>query len=195
MAKVKGPLMSMDARGQIGKNLVFMGWKGIKDVRSYVVPANPNTTAQQAQRTIMQNAVASFHSWFFNTLDLDALRVLASIQAKVMSGFNVFCKLFIDYTLGSLTIATVRALSITSNTGGSVAYSMTAEQITGPNIRSGSSPTVMGVLGNPTHVAPGDPYTGTLGGLTVGSDVYFQFYTSTAGETFLSGIYKVRVLA
>jgi len=50
MAKVKGPLFSLDARGQIAKTLVYMGWKGIADVRKYVIPANPNTAAQQTQR-------------------------------------------------------------------------------------------------------------------------------------------------
>lgn len=47
MAKVTAPLMSMDASGQIGKALVFQ--KG-GQVRQYVVPANPKTTAQMAVR-------------------------------------------------------------------------------------------------------------------------------------------------
>ncbi len=50
MAKVTGPLFSLSASGQIAKTLVFMKWKGIADVRKYVIPANPNTAAQQAQR-------------------------------------------------------------------------------------------------------------------------------------------------
>jgi len=47
MAKATAPLMSMDASGQIGKTLVFQ--KG-GTVRRYVVPANPNTTAQRTVR-------------------------------------------------------------------------------------------------------------------------------------------------
>lgn len=47
MAKVTAPLMSMDASGQIGKALVFQ--KG-GQVRQYVVPANPQTTAQMTVR-------------------------------------------------------------------------------------------------------------------------------------------------
>lgn len=50
MAKLTGPLLSMNARGQIGKTLVAAKWKGIPYMRQYVVPANPRTTAQQAVR-------------------------------------------------------------------------------------------------------------------------------------------------
>jgi len=50
MAKVKAPLMSFDARGQIAKSLVYLGWKGLKTVRQYVIPANPKSSDQQTQR-------------------------------------------------------------------------------------------------------------------------------------------------
>jgi hypothetical protein len=51
MAKVTAPLLSMGARGQIGKAMVLGSWRGISYARQYVVPANPKTTAQTANRT------------------------------------------------------------------------------------------------------------------------------------------------
>lgn len=51
MAKLSGPLLSLGARGQIGKTLVSSRWKGIPYMRQYVVPANPQTTAQTETRT------------------------------------------------------------------------------------------------------------------------------------------------
>lgn len=51
MAKVSGPLLSMRARGSIGGSVVFGSWKGIKYARQHVIPANPRTVAQQANRT------------------------------------------------------------------------------------------------------------------------------------------------
>lgn len=51
MAKVSAPLLSMGARGSIGKSLVSASWRGVKYMRQHVVPANPRTTAQQANRT------------------------------------------------------------------------------------------------------------------------------------------------
>jgi len=46
MAKLTGPLFSLDARGKLGKSLVFIGWKGIKTVRQWLKPANPKSANQ-----------------------------------------------------------------------------------------------------------------------------------------------------
>jgi hypothetical protein len=53
MAKVTGPLMSMDARGAFGKAMVFMGWKGLKTARMWLKPANPQSAGQGNIRTII----------------------------------------------------------------------------------------------------------------------------------------------
>lgn len=50
MAKTVAPLLSFDAGGQIAKTQVYSKWKGRPYVRRYVVPANPNTSAQQLTR-------------------------------------------------------------------------------------------------------------------------------------------------
>lgn len=51
MAKLTAPLLSMGASGQIGKAMVIGNWRGIDYARQHVVPANPRTVAQQANRT------------------------------------------------------------------------------------------------------------------------------------------------
>ena len=53
MAKVTAPLLSMDARNKIGDALVFIGWKGIKDVRMWLKPAQPLTGKQGDVRLIL----------------------------------------------------------------------------------------------------------------------------------------------
>lgn len=50
MATTTGPLLSIDARGQIGKAIVYSTWKGINTARKYTIPGNPNTTSQQETR-------------------------------------------------------------------------------------------------------------------------------------------------
>jgi len=55
MAKVYGPLHSDDARGKLAKSLVFMGWKGVKDVRQWLKPTNPKDPDQGNIRTIIGN--------------------------------------------------------------------------------------------------------------------------------------------
>ena len=53
MAKVWGPLHSDDARGKLAKSLVFMGWKGIKTVRTWLKPTNPQREKQGNIRTVI----------------------------------------------------------------------------------------------------------------------------------------------
>jgi hypothetical protein len=60
MALVSGPFMSLDASGTIYNVLTASIWKGRNYIRGYFVPTNPNTAAQQAQRTLMANAVTGW---------------------------------------------------------------------------------------------------------------------------------------
>lgn len=53
MAKVTGPLMSLDASGTVGKTTVFSKWKGRNYVRLRVTPMNPQTEDQATSRTYM----------------------------------------------------------------------------------------------------------------------------------------------
>lgn len=53
MAIVTGPLHSDDARGKLASSLVFMGWKGIKTVRQWIVPTNPQSADQGNIRTLI----------------------------------------------------------------------------------------------------------------------------------------------
>lgn len=51
MARTTAPLLGFDATGQIAKTMVYGTWRGVKYARRYVVPGNPQTTAQQLTRT------------------------------------------------------------------------------------------------------------------------------------------------
>lgn len=50
MAKTTAPLLSFGASGSLAKTAVYGKWRGIPYVRRHVVPANPNTLAQQTTR-------------------------------------------------------------------------------------------------------------------------------------------------
>lgn len=102
MAKLKAPLLSLGAAGQLGKALVFFGWKGIDAVREYVVPSNPQTTAQNTQRAYVTAAVAMIHTAQaraanpLTSADQIALSALASAKGIIMTWFNQAVKLWID---------------------------------------------------------------------------------------------------
>jgi hypothetical protein len=58
MAKVTGPLMSMDASGKFAGALVFSKWKGRPTVRQLITPSNPRSVDQVAVRNAMRAIAA-----------------------------------------------------------------------------------------------------------------------------------------
>ena len=53
MAKVTGPLMSLDASGTVANTATFSKWKGRNYVRQRVIPMNRQTDAQQTVRSVL----------------------------------------------------------------------------------------------------------------------------------------------
>lgn len=102
MAKLNAPLFSFQASGQLAKALVYFGWKGLNVVRSYVVPANPQSAAQTVQRDFLKDAVAAIHSAQAHdthpmaALDIAAYAALGSIYPTPRTWFNTLCKQWID---------------------------------------------------------------------------------------------------
>lgn len=90
MAILTAPLFSLNARGKLGNALVYLGWKGLKTVREYVVPANPNTAAQQTQRALMTAMVNAWKNYFTGSEGRDAWDRSALNDSRPMSGFNKF---------------------------------------------------------------------------------------------------------
>jgi len=95
----------MEARNQIGKQLVYFPWKGIDAVRSYVTPANPKTAGQISQRNKMALAVEQIQAlrvhpdYPFVDADYSAHRGLAAVYATPMTWFNAITKSVIDSLL------------------------------------------------------------------------------------------------
>lgn len=87
MAKVKGPLYSLDARGSIGKAMVFGGWKGIQWVRRHVIPQNPSTADQVALRLMFSQGVDAWH-YTLNPQQIEDWQTAADATGKTQSGFN-----------------------------------------------------------------------------------------------------------
>lgn len=74
-----------DQRKQIGKKAVFYTWKGINVVRSYVIPTNPNSTAQQTQRSFFADIV-SYGSALLGSIVQEYWKLLAIGKSE----FNAF---------------------------------------------------------------------------------------------------------
>ena len=88
MAKVDGPLLSLDASGSVGGAMTFSKWKGRNYVRQKTKPANPQTAGQTTQRTAFSNAVAGWHALL--EADQTAWNERAKALGLTMSGFNFY---------------------------------------------------------------------------------------------------------
>lgn len=89
MAKLRSGILG-NIRGKVA-GVVGGQWKDVNYVREYVKPANPNTAAQQTQRTAMTDVVA-----FCKTLVGPVFNAYTDKFQKSMSGFNRFIKSNID---------------------------------------------------------------------------------------------------
>ena len=90
MAIVRTPILSFKASGTLSRSVTYGNWKTLNTVREYVVPTDPNTPAQQEQRTALADAVA-----FARTIwSLPGIKAAWNRQAdrsgKRITGWNLF---------------------------------------------------------------------------------------------------------
>lgn len=88
MPSTTAPLLSFDARGQIGKTMVYSSWKGKPYVRRYVTPANP----QSVEQTITRNAFSFIQATFKLAPPLFTAPWEAYIKGKPLTSRNAFTK-------------------------------------------------------------------------------------------------------
>ena len=198
MAKLTAPLLSFDARGGLGKTLVFMGWKGIKTVRQFVVPANPKSVLQVLQRSFMTFAVACWK--ITTTNDKLGWNNYAAVLATPLSGFNAFTREAIgslralnptaapqgfQYALTPQSVSAdvsiaIKALQTLADIDASTDFSVNS----GTDIRDMSTQTVL------VQASPGDPYLITVTSLLADVPVFMQV-VDTVNGTKMSGIITV----
>ena len=193
MAKVKGPLFSLSAGGQLAKTLVYGDWKGIDWVRQYVIPANPKTADQQEQRGFFTAAIEAWHIDGYTEDDVTAFNLYALTSKIVLSGFNMFVKLkvlasVLVKTWGKLTGCLIS--SITAS-GCSVTINVPSD-LTGI-LYIGTSKTSMLDQFVGAYVVPG--YTFTVDSLVADTRYYFYIANTTADEVARTGIYTFKTAA
>ncbi len=193
MAKVDAPLFSFNASGQLAKALVYFPFKGLNVVRSYVVPANPNSSAQQTQRGHMGDAVDEWHNAGYTDEDRSAWNRLAGTLGAGLSGFNAMVRAFINEEVlgGTWTREADVVISAVGANGFQVNMTKVSAGLV-PTIRYGVSPTFMpntAVLVDQT----GNDWEVTLAALTSATLYYFTIDVGAAGATFgRVGIYAQR---
>ena len=193
MAKVTAPLFSFGASGKLADALVYFPFKGLNVVRSYVVPANPNSAAQQVQRGFMTDAVTEWHDAGYNDLDRSAWNRYAGVLGPGLSGFNAFTREHINEQVAGGTWTRMATGVISAITGTSFQFNITKVSAgLVPDILWGVSPTFMPntqVLVDQTA----NDWEVTVTGLTGSTLHYFFVDVGVAAATFgRTGIYTVR---
>lgn len=92
MAKVTGPLFSLDARNSLGGAIVYSSWKGVNYVRGRVIPKNPRSDDQVAVRNLITDAS---QAWSNEDSPIDSAYKAAYnafAEGQRFSGFNAYIK-------------------------------------------------------------------------------------------------------
>lgn len=202
MAKLKGPLFSLGASQQLGKALVFFGWKGLNVVREYVVPANPNTDPQKEQRAWLRAAVADIHdaqahpTHPLGATDVTAYALWASVVKAATTWFNQAVKNWLDIARLVKVPAVYRDGSTAEQDGQLVCYIYSSSIDAAGNIGAGkfywgTSKTAL-INAEPAAVDWGtNSAIATIAGLTNKVKYYWQFRPDSDQNSVgaLSGIY------
>jgi len=95
MAKVTGPLFSLDARQSLGKSLTYSIWKGINYVRRLVVPQNPNTTCQIVIRKVINRGSVGWKNGVTGISTAQKALWDTAAEGTAESGFNRYMRAFV----------------------------------------------------------------------------------------------------
>jgi len=193
MAKVKGPLFSLDARGQIAKTLVYMAWKGIGTVRKHVIPANPKTAGQQQQRGYFSTAVAEWHTDGFTAIDAAAWNLYALALKVAQSGFNVCTKLKVNALVAAHAWSKLVDCLVTSITAVGCTVTITGVEAKVAKLYIGTSKTSM--FTEFTGVDTTGEYVFTVTDLLPLTQYYFYVKNTFADDDGRTGIYTFKTIA
>lgn len=196
MAKVIAPLFSMAASGKLANSLVYLHWKGIDDVRQYVIPTNPRSPKQTTQRSHVKDAVAAIHavSPAYSNLDKEAWARFASLYPTPRTWFNEQVKNFVDQRVAGLKAAVCCHGSITEITasGMTVKVDIIPESgsISAVKVYYGRSKTFLPNSVDATKGAAND-WSATLSGLNANTQYFIEFVVIAPNDLIgvHSGIY------
>jgi hypothetical protein len=191
MAKVIAPLFSFGARGKLGDALVYFPWKGIHAVRTYVIPANPNSAGQQTQRGYLGNAVTDWHDIGLIPLDVIAWDRHAATRPSSMSGFNSFVKDHLALQIGGDTPDMGFAATVVDDADNT--FTMTIDEdgaAVSVNLQWGTSPTAL--INTEVATEAVDVWTADPADNVQGQTIYGRFEISDGGGIIgYTGIYRL----
>ena len=200
MAKTTAPLFGFGASGQLGKSLVFGKWKGINVARVYAVPANPNSTSQQAQRGYYAQAVENWHTASPNELkgiDKEAWNRYAGVLGR-MSGFNAFIRDQVNaMVLSGLDASEILRNMTNSDTQASTfdcTITNTLGGVSNVSLHMGTSKSFFPFSATVATVAGVATFANQITPFSAGETAYFYFTGQNVnGDEMRSGLYTAKL--
>lgn len=188
MGLVKGPLLSIDARGKIADTLVFSGWKGLKTVRAYVIPANPKSADQVTQRTKMTDAVAWWHNAGYSALDIAAWGFRASLAAAPRSGFNELVADHIDKNIAGAPYDTLTDIVVSAVGAAGFTVGATGVGAQTYKLKVGINPRAL--LTEFSGAAVAGAISIVASGLSATTKYYFKLVCTSVNKGAETGVYN-----
>jgi len=187
LAKLILPLGSFGARGKIGDAFVFFPWKGLNCVREYVIPANPNSSAQQTQRGYFTSAVNEYHAAAYNELDQSAFRLFAAQSKNPLTYFNVVIREHVNVLIAGDAWASLYqgVLSLVGTSGFTFEVDCSADRTA--VLYYGLSPGYMPTTDAGSYA--GTTWTYGITGLSSNTKYYFYVKNTASGYGGRTGIY------
>lgn len=151
MAKVSGPLFSLEASGSYGGAVTFAKWKGRAYARQLVIPANPHAAGQETARNRLR-VTGALQSWA-NTTALVLATMTGTDKVRIQGitpGGYAWNGYLVDQTIGkgSLTYTAAQAAYDALEAGEKTAWVTAAGQLT-PAIQEVYQTNTGGAAGTP----------------------------------------------
>ena len=101
MTRVIGPCFSLDARGQLGKSVVYSIRRGVNYVRNFATAKNPKTEAQLEHRSAFQDGASKWRWGVIGTYAKSRWNTYAEGTSE--SGWNRFMRYYLKANYDSAT--------------------------------------------------------------------------------------------
>jgi len=189
MAKVLRPLQSGSASGQIGKAAVHFDWKGIHAVRTYVIPANPKTTAQISVRTKFRDCINDWHNLAMNALDKEAWRRFVESVKRPMTGMNAYVSERMKVVTAGQVWTNVWTYTVVSTPSGGLNFWVVSGEYMGLECSVGTSLTYRPYIFSGVWNAAELRWDFTITGMPVSTRIFMHIYPTVLGKYGKTGIY------
>jgi hypothetical protein len=145
VAKVRSPLWSPEAWGQLGKSVVFQRGRAGNIARAYVIGKVARTERQEQLRRAMSQAARWWREARWTANDLAAWELAAAQEPRPMNGQNLFVRYAVAAALAGKDWAVMRDLQYGRNAAGTDWWvSVAPVGFDGALIRWGATPGAMG---------------------------------------------------